>query len=361
MDQAYLAVKGLKHSLNESFRLEIEELSFKKGEKAVLLGRNGAGKSTLARILALLEKPVQGSVFYRGKKIESAREATLVRKNFSFLVQKPVIFSGSVAENLKLVASIKKAGQSSLERVIELFELSSLLNQKAWELSTGEIRRVQIAMLFLGHPEAIFLDEATSFLDEDKRQQLLEKLQESLSASQTIFFITHRLDEALRLGKKLIVLDRGRVLYEGSFEDLIFNETDNLPSYLDGWSFVRGTVLQTNGSQVHLIVKDHVLKGLAVDSLKPGDEAVASLREESVTISLAGENTSAQNLFLTSPYILRPLKGKKSGFYRVLFKEPLPISSLVTEDSLKKLDLKPGSKVYASIKASSILVYKTVK
>ncbi|MCX7832455.1 MAG: ATP-binding cassette domain-containing protein [Actinobacteria bacterium] len=360
MVEPYLALKNIEHSSNESgFKLKVDNLSFIQGEKIAILGRNGAGKSTLARLIAFIEKPRRGEIYYRGKIVNSSHQATLLRKKFSFLVQRPVCFSGTVSKNLEIAALLKGIEKKEVSKVIDAFDISSFLLRNSDQLSTGEARRVQLAMAFLGNPESIVLDEATSFLDEEQRLLLVERISDLILDEQNIFFVTHRLDEAIRLGRRLVVLENGNIIYDGSFENLSLKRTNELPLILQGISVVSGRVIEVNGRFVRVRASEEIISGHANDSVKVGDRIRAVIKEDTVIISNESSNLSSQNLYRALVSEISEVAGEE-GFFRVTFSKPFPFAAIVTGESLLKQRIEAGKWVYASFKASSVLVYKTV-
>lgn len=360
MVEPYLALKDIEHSSNESgFKLKVDNLSFIQGEKIAILGRNGAGKSTLARLIAFIEKPLKGEIYYKGKIVNSSYQAALLRKKFSFLVQKPVCFSGTVSKNLEIAALLKGIEKKEISKVVDAFDVSSLLHRNSNQLSTGEARRIQLAMAFLGNPESIVLDEATSFLDEEQRLLLIERISEFILNVQNIFFVTHRLDEAIRLGKRLVVLEKGNVIYDGSFENLSLVRTNQLPLMLKGISVVSGRAIEVNGRFIRVKSSEEIISGHANDSVKVGDRVRVVIKEDTVIISNETSNLSSQNFYRALVSGIDEVVGEE-GFFRVTFSKPFPFAAVVTGESLKKQQIEVGNWVYASFKASSVLVYKTV-
>lgn len=358
MDAPYLALKEIRHGAGE-FLLEIEEASFAGGEKVALLGRNGAGKSTLARILGFVERPERGDVYYKGIRVASALQAESVRKKISLLVQRPVSFSGTVFDNIKMVAGIKKADKKEVEEIIDAFDLSGLLWKRAGELSAGESRRLQVALVFLGRPEAVILDEATSFLDEEKRLELIRMIQDFQGRVENLFFVTHRFDEAIRLADSLLILENGRVALNGDFSDFSQGDFQELPDPFRGFSVVKGRASEVSGRLVRISANGTEIAGHSEDSIRTGDTCKAVIRNDSVVVSETSDRTSALNSFEAEISAVKPLT-EDGAFFRVIFFRPFVFSAIVTEESIRRHGIYPGSRVFASFKASSVTVYRSV-
>lgn len=358
MDTAYLALKNIKHNLKD-FELKIEGLSFSSGDRVAILGRNGAGKSTLSRILAFLERPQQGRIFFKGKEVSTPFEAETARKKVSYLVQKPVTFSGTVKNSIDMVASIRKASRSDVDEVIDAFELSPLLRKSASELSTGEARRLQVALAFIGSPEAVVLDEATSFLDEEKRMSLMEMILNISERVQNLFFVTHRFDEAVRLARNLVILEKGAVAFSGNFSLLSETGWENLLDPFRGLSVVSGKAIEVSGSLVKLKAGDTFISGHSEDRLKPGDACKAVISGDTVVLSPEKDGLSTQNVIEVEVKSVSNFK-EGSNFFRVFFAKPFAFSAVVTADSIRALKIEPGRKICAAFKASSVKIYRSV-
>lgn len=358
MDAPYLALKKIRHRAGE-FLLEVTEASFERGEKVAVLGRNGAGKSTLARIIGLVEKPEEGEVYYCGTRVAEKSQAERIRRRISLLVQRPVTFSGTVRDNIRMVAGIKRAGKKEVDELVDAFNLSGLLSRSAGELSAGEARRLQVALVFLGKPEAVILDEATSFLDEEKRLELITMIQDFQSRVENLFFITHRLDEAIRLADRLLVLENGRVALFGDFGDFSQGDFQELPDPFRGFSVVKGKATEVSGRLVRISANGTTVAGHSEDRISIGDSCKVVIRNDSVIISERSDGTSALNAFEAEVSAVKPLS-KDGAFFRVVFHRPFTFSAIVTEESLRRHGIYPGSRVFASFKASSATVYRSV-
>lgn len=360
METAHLALKNIKQSYGSSgFTLEVPSFEVEPGQKLVILGENGAGKSTLVRILGLLEKPSSGEIYYQGRMVASSRQAEGIRTKIATLFQKPVILAGKVRKNLEIVSVLRKSGKKEVERLVSLFELGSLLDRFDQELSVGQARRVQLALTFLGDPEMIILDEPTSFLDEQRRKNLLELIMQAVKPSQTLIYVTHRLDEALRLGKKIAVLKDGKIAASGSPEVVFARLGNELGSLYGEVSVLKGKVVEAGSGLAAVNVSGIILQGVAEDRLNAGQSAALFFRNDAVVLSLERSGSSVRNTFEAVVEGSEPVEGA-SGIHRVAFKQPFYFQALITRDSLIQLNIEPGKKVYASVKASSIRIYKSL-
>jgi molybdopterin-binding protein len=358
LEAAHLALKNISHNYKD-FALNIPEFAVQPGQKLVILGENGAGKSTLVRILGLLEKPHRGDVFYRGEKIETGRQAESIRKRIATLFQKPVLLAGRVSRNFEILATLKRLSWKEVKDIIYLFGIENLLDRFDRELSYGQMRQVQVALTFLGDPEIIILDEPTSFLDEKKRKSLLELIMRAVKPSQTLIFITHRLDEVLRLGESVAVLKQGKLVAQGEPEAVFGCLKESLNSLYGEISVLKGTVIEVDGGLATVEVAGVPVEGVLEDKLKVGDKAALILRNDAVVLSTNKDGSSARNTFMGEVKAFERIEGME-GLYRIFFNRPFCFQAIITHDSLEKLGIAAGRSIYASIKASSIKIYKTV-
>jgi ATP-binding cassette subfamily B protein len=197
------------------------------GERVALVGPSGAGKSTVFQLLLRFYDPEAGGVFVDGV---NAREADLraLRARFALVPQEPVIFSGSVAENVRYGrpdasdAEVRAACEAAyaLEFVERLPEgLATELGERGVRLSGGQRQRLSIARALLADRPVLLLDEATSSLDAQSERYVQLAL-ERLMRGRTTLIIAHRL-ATVRTADRIVVLDHGRIVATGSHADLV--------------------------------------------------------------------------------------------------------------------------------------------
>jgi ABC-2 type transport system ATP-binding protein len=189
-----------------------------------LLGPNGAGKSTAVKILTTLSRADSGEARVAG--LDVVRDAGRVRRAIGVVGQKPGLDPEATGrENLEMQAELYGVyGAERRARVTELLErlgLSDAGGRLAKTYSGGMQRRLDVALGLVHRPEVLFLDEPTTGLDPEVRAQLWREI-ERLAAEEemTILLTTHYLEEADRLASELVIVDRGRVVAQGSPDDL---------------------------------------------------------------------------------------------------------------------------------------------
>ena len=198
-------------------------LSVNKGEMYALLGVNGAGKSTTIKMLSSLIKPTDGDAFLNGNSVITDSEK--VKKIINVSPQETAVAPNlTVRENLVLMAQIygcdKVSADKKAEKMIEDFDLGEVVKTKAKTLSGGWQRRLSIAMALISEPEILFLDEPTLGLDVIARRELWQKIS-SLKGKITIILTTHYLEEAESLCDRIGIMVKGKLVAEGTAEELI--------------------------------------------------------------------------------------------------------------------------------------------
>lgn len=200
------------------------------GEIFVIMGLSGSGKSTLVRLLNRLIEPTSGQVLIHGKDIVQLNAEELLqvrRKTISMIFQKFALFPHrSVIQNVEYGLEVQGIGKEERRKKamqsLELVGLGGLEDKRPDELSGGMQQRVGLARGLANDPEILLMDEAFSALDplirKDMQDELLE-LQETMK--KTIIFITHDLDEALRIGDRIALMKDGAVVQIGTPEEIL--------------------------------------------------------------------------------------------------------------------------------------------
>lgn len=179
------------------------------GERLVIIGPSGCGKSSLLNILASLQKPTAGCVFYRGEKLNKPREEiSVILQDFGLFPWK------NAADNVALPLVLKhipaKKRQRAVQDMMEQLDIWQGRHLYPGELSGGQRQRVAIARALISQPEILLLDEPFSALDALTRetlQNLLLKLCQTLKMS--MIMVTHNIEEAIFLGQSILIFSRG--------------------------------------------------------------------------------------------------------------------------------------------------------
>jgi ABC-2 type transport system ATP-binding protein len=218
-----VAVTGLRKAYGSTIVLDGVDLRLGVGEVVALLGPNGAGKTTIVKILSTLIPADAGAVTVLGHDVR--REAPAVRSGIGVTGQFSAVdglLTGE--ENLLLIGRLLHLPaadrQARAARLLEQFDLTEAARRTAATYSGGMTRRLDIAMTLMGRPRLIFLDEPTTGLDPRSRRTMWEIVRDLAADGVTILLTTQYLEEADQLADRILVLDRGRVVAEGTPEEL---------------------------------------------------------------------------------------------------------------------------------------------
>ncbi|SDU80359.1 ABC transporter ATP-binding protein [Jiangella alkaliphila] len=214
-------VQGLEKSYGELDVLRGVDFDVARGSIFALLGSNGAGKTTVVRILATLLKADAGTAGVNG--FDVATEPAKVRESFSLTGQFAAvdeILTGR--ENLVLVARLRHLDDPGAlaDDLLDRFGLTEAAARKVSTYSGGMRRRLDIAMSLIGDPPVIFLDEPTTGLDPEGRLEVWQTVEQLAGRGTTVLLTTQYLDEAERLADRIAILHQGRIIANGTLDEL---------------------------------------------------------------------------------------------------------------------------------------------
>jgi len=218
-----VSVTGLRKSFGDKVVLDGIDLDVAEGTIFSLLGPNGAGKTTAVQILSTLLSADAGEVHVAGFDVanqpEGVRAAIGVTGQFSAVDN---LLTGE--ENLMLMADLhhleRRVGRRRAGELLDQFDLGDAARQMVATYSGGMRRRLDLAMTLIGDPRIIFLDEPTTGLDPRSRRTMWQIIRELVATGVTIFLTTQNLEEADQLAARIAVLDRGRLVAEGTPDEL---------------------------------------------------------------------------------------------------------------------------------------------
>jgi ABC-2 type transport system ATP-binding protein len=216
-----IQVQGLEKSYKELRVLHGVDFEVARGSIFALLGSNGAGKTTVVRILSTLVKPDTGTARVNG--FDVAAQGVGVRGSISLTGQFAAvdeILSGR--ENLVLVARLRhlKDPGAIADDLLRRFSLTEAGARRAATYSGGMRRRLDIAMSLIGSPPVIFLDEPTAGLDPEGRAKVWQAVKALAAGGATVLLTTQYLEEAEQLADRITILHQGRIIVNGTLDDL---------------------------------------------------------------------------------------------------------------------------------------------
>lgn len=219
---------------NDQVAVNSLNLEIKKGEFFVIIGPSGCGKTTLLKMINRLIRLTEGTIRINGKRISDYNIHEL-RWNIGYVLQQIALFPHmTIEENIAVVPELKKWRHEDIQkRVRELLEMVGLdadkySQRKPHELSGGEQQRVGVIRALAADPEIILMDEPFSALDPISRTKLQDDLLELQQAIQkTIVFVSHDMQEALKLGDRICVMKDGEIVQIGMPQEIIQNPVND--------------------------------------------------------------------------------------------------------------------------------------
>lgn len=303
-----IVVKGLRKSFKKLTVLNGIDLSIRRGTVLALLGPNGAGKTTTVRILSTLLLPDGGQALIHG--LDVVREAHKVRSLIGLTGQYAAVdeyLSGE--ENLHMIGRLYRLSHQDVKRrtqeLLELFDLTEASGRTVKTYSGGMRRRLDLAVSLIAAPPIIFLDEPTTGLDPRSRLIMWDIIEQLVTAGTTILLTTQDMDEADRLADKIVVIDGGRIIAEGTSDELkqrVGSERLEI-TIAEGSNFETAKRVFDGGDQsIHLDIKDRTLsfaatKGNGVHQVK---EVLSRLDEAAIGVeNISFRRPTLDDVFLT--------------------------------------------------------------
>ncbi len=337
-----------------SFLLQDITLEVANNSYMIVLGPTGSGKTTLLESIAGLNPVIKGKIFIDDNDITNLSPE---KRNISMVFQNLALFPHmTVYENIEygLLAKgfTKRVREEKVNEIMKIFELESLKNRRVTNLSGGEKQRVALARALVTKPQAILLDEPFSSLDANTRKQFWKEIKKILrNYNIPVLHVTHDQEEAMYLGDKIAIMKEGRIIEQGSTEQIFFNPKNAfVAEFLQYQNIFTGIAKSNiNGTSMVLVKNTNfIING------KHDGHIIIGIRPENILVSkVPPELSTARNVlkgFITSIEHAGP-----AALITVNVNDLL-IKAMITRGSLEELELKQNDIVYLIIKASSIIV-----
>jgi molybdate transport system ATP-binding protein len=339
------------------FRLDAQLQT--QGQVTALFGRSGSGKSSLAKAIAGLIRPQSGHIRLEGEALFDAQARLHVppwKRQIGYVFQDARLFPHlSVRQNLTYGAGPRS---SSLDQTIALLGLEDLLERSPDGLSGGEARRVAIGRAMLSQPRLLILDEPLTGLDGARRSRLLDCLEQiKITGGPKILYISHDLDEIIRLADHVTLMADGKTLTTRPLEQVFEHPEAGLAAGLRvPISILSGIVLDHGEGTTRLLlgskpeVGQQAIFTLPRLNAKPGQQVRFFIEASDIAIALTNPtDTSVQNRLAMVIDSIEPFGA--GTFLVALSGCGYKMQGLVTSQALSDLELKEGLYVTAMIKA----------
>ncbi|WP_102346555.1 ABC transporter ATP-binding protein [Bacillus sp. Marseille-P3661] len=239
-----LEVKGLTKQFGGVVAVSDVSFEVNKGEIVAVIGPNGAGKTTLFNMISCFNLPTRGEVFYKGKKLTGQKVPVLAQLGISRTFQNLQIFENmTVLENVMMgthvklntnvlsaafrLPRIKKDEKIAYElalEVIKMVELEDLMFEKAGQLSYGRQKQLEFARAIVYEPEFIMLDEPMAGLNDTETNKMAGYIQKLKQKGHSFLFVEHKMATVMELADRIVVIDFGKKIAEGTPEEIQKNE-----------------------------------------------------------------------------------------------------------------------------------------
>lgn len=281
-----LELKNVSKKFKNKIILNNINLKINQGELVVLIGPSGCGKTTTLKMINKLVVPTSGEILINGKNI-SQEDTIQLRRNMGYVIQQTGLFPHmTVGENIGLIPFIQKSPSEEIRKnTVELLKMVDMdpeeyMDRYPAELSGGQQQRIGVARAFATDPDIILMDEPFSALDPITRSQLQDELYNlHHELKKTIVFVTHDMDEALKLGDRICIMKDGDIIQYDTPENILKkpcnefveefvgkNRIWNQPEFIKAKDIMISNPVKTIGNR-SLLQGLEIMKSNKVDSL----------------------------------------------------------------------------------------------
>jgi spermidine/putrescine transport system ATP-binding protein len=322
-------------------------ISVKKGEFFVIMGPSGSGKTTLLKCLAGLLEPDSGKIFLEGNDITNLpphkRDVSLIFQDYALFPHMNV--GENVAFGLKLKGYSREKIREEVRQILKLVGLEGYETRDPRQLSGGEKQRVAIARALVLKPKVLLFDEPLANLDyrlQRKMEEELKLLHRSLGM--TFIYVTHNQEQAMSLGDRIMIINKGYVEQIGTPFELYSNPRNVFTArFLGDVNLLRGKIVSFDGAKIIVSTQfgEFIARANETASLEVGKEVTYAVRPENVLLS------SELNNRVTVKYVTTIFRGTEAEFLGELPDGNRFIATLSANDA-RNLNIKAGDEVTMS-------------
>lgn len=347
-----IKLKNVNKNLGD-FQVKDINLKIEEEEHFIILGPTGTGKSVLLELIAGLQSPEKGSIYFGTEKVNDVppeeRKIGMVYQDYMLFphlnVKENILFG------LKIRGKPKDKQKRKLEEISSLLGIDHLLSRSVETLSGGEQQRVALARALIISPRILLLDEPLSALDpntKEKLQQDLKEIHDELGT--TTLHVTHDFNEALALADKIAIMRQGKIVQTGTPEEVFqCPESDFVAEFVGSKNIFGGEVVQADG---HTKVKFGTDLTVTITNEAEGKVNLI-IRPEDIIISTQSFTSSARNCYQG---VITEVQ-KRVSLVEIKVDVGVELTSYITYHSFQKMELEVGDEVYITFKASAVHIY----
>ncbi|MFW5786236.1 MAG: ATP-binding cassette domain-containing protein [bacterium] len=352
-----LRAEGLSFAYDTTPVVAIDRFEVERASITAVIGHNGCGKTTFFKVASGLLGPYTGRIQFDGIDVNVPRGRQALRRRAVYVHQHPYIFRERVWDNVAFGLKVRGVDphlrRDRIDRALAAVGLTEFAHRRADGLSGGERQRVAIARALALEPHLIFLDEPTSNIDPTSISLIEQAVVGARAAGTAVLLSTHNLATAYRIADRVVPMEAGRTTANRN-------------------NVYHGQIRPSGASVAHFEVPG----GAIVVPSRRGDFTAAVVPMEDVFLAHHEFATSAQNRFRgtvteVQPFAPEPAASTRGdageagrggeladgGLYRVRLDCGFPLDALVTGESIRGLDIRRGTELYAGFKASAVQLY----
>jgi ABC-type Fe3+/spermidine/putrescine transport system ATPase subunit len=335
-----------------NFALSDVSLEVADGEYYVLLGRSGSGKTQLLELIAGLELPDSGNIFLDGtditrQKIQD-RKVGIVFQDYAIFPHMTV--HGNIAYPLRARKEDKKNIEDKVMKAAEAMNITYLLTRNTEKLSGGELQRVALARTLIMSPRLLLLDEPLSSLDTSLKDDLKRLLRNLNRAGQTIIHVTHDYCDAISLAKRVGVIHNGKIIQEGSVEEVFSNPSNRFVARYAGIrNFFKVNIFRENGFLIG--VTEHNVR-FKLNGVNPVSDSLLLIKNDTITIN---DKVSDDNMMNSIKGTVSEIIPSQFGLEVTVNAGDLFYINMTSSDALK-YNLAENKEIWVNFSSDAIVV-----
>ncbi len=236
-----LVTRGIRKSFGGIVAVDGVDLTVKEGELMAIIGPNGAGKTTLFNLITGFEKPDSGKVLFLGRDVTGEKPYNLARMGMvrTFQIVRP-LRNLTVMQNVLIGCRVRGLGPEAAEESLKAVGLWEKRDLPAALLTHGELKKLELARALAMRPKLLLLDEPLGGLTFSEAEEVTDVIRQANGNGATVVLVEHRLKETFKVVRRVVVMNQGKIIYDGSPENVAKTE-EVVKAYMGGRSWILGT------------------------------------------------------------------------------------------------------------------------